>query len=319
MSAIPEDGEKLEKKEKSKLKVKKTEADKSLIILGGDFKGLGSVQPKQSLLPSIKVEKESTEKISLDEPPKLASVPQQTLTSSNELKEFGLALPEAGEKSEINKSESLIPSTKQESIPETEKSVEKESTEKQIDEVTEKAINNVEFFSSPFEVQKLTPPTFGFSNVPNSMDLAPKLFEDFEQVPPEAGFGDQSFGFAKPSFDFGVPSIPAAQKEQVTKTEVNNLTGWKLSGSVMIPIKTTPLAPAIIGLGFHKDNECILRFRRFGYSPAYIKKFFHENEGLFSLLNSKYFDPKNFDDIQEHLTHEYNFIFSTLEPLVYGN
>jgi len=139
--------------------------------------------------------------------------------------------------------------------------------------------------------------------------------EDWEDLPPEV-FSDNPpgglFGSA-PKLGATIPIKPA-------KKEPINLEGSKMAGNVIIPIKSTPLCPAIIGVGFQKENELVLRLRRFGYSPSYIKKFFyeHQTEGVFSLLNSKFFETKNFDEIQNHLINEYGLVFSTLEPLFFG-
>jgi len=122
----------------------------------------------------------------------------------------------------------------------------------------------------------------------------------------------------------GVSPGVDSQKTEVTKVrQIFEVEGCPVNGSVMIPLKKTPLSPVILGVCFKKEGQqqSILRLRRFAYSPFFIKKFFfqYSNESLYSLLNSQVFDQKDFEGIQRHLTEEYGLTFATLEPLFYSN
>ena len=131
---------------------------------------------------------------------------------------------------------------------------------------------------------------------------------------------------------FGGPITPvpaensAAEKAAIPlvatieESKNNDLKGYDVIDHLAVSSDKLPLSPLIVGLCFKKEDRVLLRLRRFGYSPSYINKFFykHPTQGLYSLLNSQYFDPSEFSRIQKHLTQDYRLMFTTLEPMLYG-
>ena len=226
--------------------------------------------------------------------------------------------------------------TKEEKDKEKEKTEEKGKDKEEKQEGDMKSPEPIVQPATGFGFGSAPATTFGFGSTANTVSFPlgggntityDDYVEDWEDFPPEALNEGQpgGFSFNPAPTPFGGKPAAAKSSDSPTKEKTEeqiafDLEGCSVTGNVVVPINNTPLCPLIVGLSFKKDDNCVLRFRRFGYCPSYINKFFykHPSKGLFSLLNNQLFDIKDFEGIQRHLLEEYKLAFTSLEPLLFG-